>query len=209
MSTLGELLHSAVDGVFAVDDKQRIIYWDAGCEDLFGWSSHWVLGRPCYSVTVGQNPVTGACHCQQGCPVPDLGGSAEGPNHFPIRTINKQGEEINLTVNIALVPSHCKKGWISMHLLHREGNTDVLGALDMAQPMAGTLCEEETVQRLSKREHEVLQLLAEGLSVETISKRLNISRTTVRNHLQHVQHKLGVHSQTEAVSYAYRHGMMQ
>lgn len=217
MPTLGELLYSAVDGAYAVDEKQRIIYWDPGCEEMFDRSTQWVLGRPCYSVVCGKNPVTGAEFCNRNCPVARLGSGSVGPNNFTISTQGKDQQAMNVTVNIALVPSTCKKGWISMHLLHRGDNQNILESLELSQPgpvkrpysTAASLGKcDLNVSRLSKRENEVLQLLAEGLALDLISKRLNISRTTVRNHIQHLQQKLGVHSQTAAVAYAYRHNLV-
>jgi putative two-component system response regulator len=61
---------------------------------------------------------------------------------------------------------------------------------------------------LTSRELEVLSLLAEGLSTEAISERLVISVHTVRNHIQRVIMKLGVHSKLEAVSMALRQGII-
>ncbi len=51
---------------------------------------------------------------------------------------------------------------------------------------------------LSRREQEVLALLASGNSVDAISSKLFISRHTVRNHLKSVYRKLGVRSQIAA-----------
>ena len=102
-----------------------------------------------------------------------------------------------------------------MHLLHRGMSRDVLTAMDCAlragRPATPATCNgdaEEVVLRITRREQDVLQLLAEGLPCPAISKRLDISVTTVRNHVQHIQNKLGVHSQTEAVAYAYRHNLV-
>jgi putative two-component system response regulator len=61
---------------------------------------------------------------------------------------------------------------------------------------------------LTSRELEVLSLLAEGLSTEAISERLVISVHTVRNHIQRIIMKLGVHSKLEAVSMALRQGII-
>ena len=55
-------------------------------------------------------------------------------------------------------------------------------------------------QLLTKREVEVLGLLARDLDMAEIAKQLFISRTTVRNHVQHILSKLGVHSIQEAVA---------
>ncbi len=51
---------------------------------------------------------------------------------------------------------------------------------------------------LTKREEEVLALLAHGLSTPDIERELSISNGTARNHIQHVYRKLSVHSRDEA-----------
>src|SRR5262245_21609156 len=61
--------------------------------------------------------------------------------------------------------------------------------------------------RLTERELEVLQRLADGLRPGEIARDLFISPKTVASHLQHVLAKLGVHSRAEAVALAYREGL--
>jgi DNA-binding NarL/FixJ family response regulator len=58
--------------------------------------------------------------------------------------------------------------------------------------------------RLTKREREVLGLLADGLRHDDIAERLFISRKTVGTHVANILRKLGVRSQTQAVMIAYR-----
>jgi DNA-binding CsgD family transcriptional regulator len=53
---------------------------------------------------------------------------------------------------------------------------------------------------LSRRESEVLRLLAEDLTLGEIAERLGVSYVTVRNHVQHMLAKLGVHSTAEAIA---------
>ena len=62
--------------------------------------------------------------------------------------------------------------------------------------------------RLSRREREVLGLLADGAGTDTISELLFISRNTVRAHVQRVITKLGAHSKLEAVAIARRRGLL-
>jgi DNA-binding NarL/FixJ family response regulator len=54
------------------------------------------------------------------------------------------------------------------------------------------------VERLSPREHEILELLAQGFPNTEIAHRVGISDGTVRWHLRHVYDKLHVRSRTEA-----------
>ncbi|MDH3295692.1 MAG: LuxR C-terminal-related transcriptional regulator [Acidimicrobiia bacterium] len=57
---------------------------------------------------------------------------------------------------------------------------------------------------LTRREREVLALLADGLDGTAIAEQLFLSQLTVRNHIQHILNKLGVHSRAEAVAVALR-----
>jgi DNA-binding NarL/FixJ family response regulator len=58
--------------------------------------------------------------------------------------------------------------------------------------------------RLTRREREVMELLAEGLSEEAIAGRLVIAPRTVAKHVEHILGKLGVHSRAQAVAVALR-----
>jgi DNA-binding CsgD family transcriptional regulator len=54
--------------------------------------------------------------------------------------------------------------------------------------------------KLTPREREVLRLLTDGLDLHAIAAGLHLSYSTVRNHVQHILDKLGVHSMQEAVA---------
>ena len=60
---------------------------------------------------------------------------------------------------------------------------------------------------LSKREREVLGLVAEGLPNKLIARRLEISEKTVKTHLTNVFHRIGVTDRTQAALWAQRHGV--
>ncbi len=58
---------------------------------------------------------------------------------------------------------------------------------------------------LTERENQVLVLLTQGAGTGPIAKKLTISNSTARNHIQNVLAKLGVHTRLEAVAYDLRH----
>ncbi|HEV8572442.1 MAG TPA: response regulator transcription factor [Actinomycetota bacterium] len=65
------------------------------------------------------------------------------------------------------------------------------------------------VERLTPRETEILQRLADGLSQEEIAAILGISRHTLRTHLQNILTKLRVRSRLEALAEAVRYGKVR
>lgn len=64
-----------------------------------------------------------------------------------------------------------------------------------------------TLDPLTNREMEVLQVLAQGRSNQQISNALAISETTVRTHVSNILAKLQLASRTEAALYALKEGM--
>jgi DNA-binding NarL/FixJ family response regulator len=61
--------------------------------------------------------------------------------------------------------------------------------------------------RLSNREREVLQLLAEGRSTKQIAGQLNLSVKTVETHRKRIMDKLNIHSLAGLTKYAVREGI--
>jgi len=61
---------------------------------------------------------------------------------------------------------------------------------------------------LTKREREVLQMLAAGLDARLIAREMGISVNTCRGYVKSLLAKLGAHSQLEAVAIAMRHGLI-
>jgi DNA-binding NarL/FixJ family response regulator len=66
----------------------------------------------------------------------------------------------------------------------------------------------DSVDLLTTREREILQLIAEGHSNHDISEILNISEKTVRSHRNNLTDKLDIHSTAELTLYALRKGII-
>ena len=67
---------------------------------------------------------------------------------------------------------------------------------------------ETRYDRLTNREREVLQLIAEGHPIKDIAALLSISDKTVRTHRKHLMNKLDIHNTPELTLYALRHGLI-
>jgi two-component system, NarL family, response regulator YdfI len=62
---------------------------------------------------------------------------------------------------------------------------------------------------LSRREQEVLLLLATGAANKEIARKMNITERTVKAHVTSIFNKLGVNSRTEAIAVAVRTGLVR
>jgi DNA-binding NarL/FixJ family response regulator len=60
--------------------------------------------------------------------------------------------------------------------------------------------------RMTKREREVIELIAEGLSNKEIAQQLNIATYTVKSHVHNILEKLALHTRLQVASYAHTQG---
>ena len=67
---------------------------------------------------------------------------------------------------------------------------------------------DEDIEQLTNREHEILNLVAQGLSNREIAEQLFVSRYTVESHIKHIYRKLSVSKRTKAVSTARSLGIL-
>ena len=92
------------------------------------------------------------------------------------------------------------------------------GGAPMSSPMAikalqiireqGSQSSEVDDPGLTAREHELLKLLAQGLTYDQVADQLFISSGTVRKHVQNLYEKLEAHSKVEAINQARRRGIL-
>ena len=84
---------------------------------------------------------------------------------------------------------------------HAEGDN-----VTVTVPRADFDTEGPTESELSRREAEVLLMVARGAANKVVAETLHLSETTVKRHLSNVYDKLGVHTRGEAVSRAVSEG---
>ncbi len=61
--------------------------------------------------------------------------------------------------------------------------------------------------KLTRREYEVISLIAEGFNNKEIAEHLFISEKTVKNHVSNIFKKIGVNDRTQAAIYAFKHNI--
>jgi len=77
--------------------------------------------------------------------------------------------------------------------------------------LRAALLSRKTTQRmpsLSKREREIMDLLAQGLTGEDVAERLVLSSETVKTHIRNAMTKLEAHTRVHAVAIALREGFI-
>lgn len=214
------------DPVYVVNDAQRIVCWNAAAQKLLGYSEGEVLNLPCYRVIGGR--IRGKVWCHTGCAVQRAMKRGISIQNVEMHVRAKSGEEIWLNTSVFALER--KNKHFTVHLLRnmtREEHTKVAlesfldtlqayGVGDGDQKVAGdgdakassTPVQSRSVALLTRREIQVLELLAEGLSTKDLAERLGVSPFTVRRHVETILLKTGVHTQAQAVAYAYRAGLL-
>ncbi len=91
-----------------------------------------------------------------------------------------------------------------------EGQTYVspaIAGIMVTEANRGSAPEVPSVRALSRREREVLQLMAEGRTTKEVAARLRVSAKTVESHRKHLMEKLNLNSVAELTKYAIREGL--
>jgi PAS domain S-box-containing protein len=193
---LVDALRGAGDGSFVTDPEGRIILWNGAAEAMLGHTAAEVLGRPCCRLLRGED-VDGDAGCAPACA---LGAHAPWDNPiatFDMRTRTKAGLGLWINVSVLVIADPRTRAPFILHLFRAPAPAHEGLLLQAAAPKDSTA--------LTRREREVLGLMAEGLNTVAMARRLHLSRATVRNHVQSILLKLGVHSRLEAVAHGLRH----
>lgn len=208
-------LGASPEATVAVDDRGIIVAWNPAAEQLLGWTALQALGKPCHEVMHGSTPA-GAPVCSRDCAIVQLCREGKAARRFEMVAHRPDGVDVWLDVTTVTVDEEGRS--IAVHVLCESVASRHMAAVaeDVAQRLAvarhDTLAEENTRQEirrvLTTRELDVLQLLAAGLSTDDIGKQLGLSRATVRNHVQNLLPKLGVHSRIEATVLAMKAGLV-
>lgn len=208
-------LGNSTDGVFIANAAQRIIFWSKGAERILGHSQAEVSDRHCYEVLAGRCCDKLWCHAN--CNVRKSARRGILPDGFDILTHTREGRNIWVAVSTIVLPGRKN---LLVHLFRdvtrqkrdEEVLQNILSFLGMRgfpngnpegeqSAVRSLICRDDKLLALSRREVEVMHLLAEGLSTLAMAQRIGVSPFTIRNHIRNVLKKLGLHSRAQAVSF--------
>lgn len=209
------------DGLFAVTVDQRIVHWSPEAEQLLGRAPQETLGRACHDVVAGQDSFYFR-FCRRDCPVVRNARRGRATESYDLLVRDGEGVDRWINVTILVLPGARRSEPVVVHLIR-----DVTGQRDLeerAHRLVSTLKEALTgsvesepspaerhavpLPHLTKREREVLRLIACGLTTSQIAESLGVSRVTARNHITNVQHKVGAKNRLQLVLYASQHALI-
>ena len=208
---LDELLSNTADGVCAITAEGKITLWNRSAEKVLGYTAREVVGRPCCDVFVGRD-ATGNRLCYRGCHIQTLVKMREPVQHFEMATRTKAGKPVWIDVSILVVPGSRNGLQTTVHLFRDVTASHELEALlrervAQSKPVpAGAPGDPSTP--LTRREIEILRLMTSGANTKLMAERLHVSPATIRNHVQNIIGKLGVHSRLEAVAYVTNNALL-
>lgn len=203
---------------FVTDHEQRIVHInDAACRLLDIDDARSVLGQHCYQVVRGRK-MNGAPLCEAGCAVAEEVHRGGAPDTFsmmlPVGAHRANGDAVSssdrLPVDVSCVVVHPQDSHGDALLLHllrnvQQAQAALRFATSVAEQAGRFLTEataESPIHGLTNQERRVLTLIARGMDTAAVAEALSLSKSTVRNHTQHILKKLGCHSRLEAVAMA-------
>ena len=206
-STLDQALARTGDGAFVITSDGRIVLWNRAAEKILGHTAREALDRHCCELLVGRDD-SGNRLCYKGCHVMTLVKMGDPIQNFDMQTRTKAGRPIWLNVSIVVTPNG-SGGPLTIHLFRDVTATKELLKIVSERFSAQSAAPVDGNDDLTRRELEILRLLADGESTRAVANRLHVSTATVRNHVQNILGKLGVHSRLQAVAYATTHRLLR
>lgn len=203
-------LAEAAESAFAVDPHRRIVFWSPASQELLGFSAEDVMGRRCCDVLRAGGAGGGGCACGQCLRPGAKGGPVKLVSQFTTQVTALDGQSKELCVTA--VRTHSTGGDVRIIHFLRElrAPASLPRVADSPRPggTPGVVTPEPPASHLTTREHEVLRLLASGLSTAEIATALSISPITARNHITRLIEKLEVKTRLQAVIAASHLGLI-
>jgi DNA-binding NarL/FixJ family response regulator len=141
--------------------------------------------------------------------ITDCQSAVAGTHRLPVLIVDTwPNERTLLTMRAAGIRNYVLQGANAAELHAAVGQ--LLGGGNYFSPaLYALVMQMHTLERPTRREGEVLALLAKGYCNKRIAQRLGIQQGTVKAHMQSLMGKLGAGSRTEALALAYQRGMVE
>jgi PAS domain S-box-containing protein len=190
----------AADGACAVTGEGRIALWNGAAARITGYAAWEVRGRRCCDAFVGRD-AGGPRGCAAACRLVAQIESGQPIETFDLQIIDKGGRPLWVNMSTIVLPAAEARTPRVIRMFRDVTALKNLLAL-IRHRFSGLPVTEDPVGRLTRREMEILRLMASGATNRALAERLHISPATIRNHTHHIFEKLGVPNRLAAVALA-------
>jgi PAS domain S-box-containing protein len=210
-SELLGFLEQTADAAFCVNEQGEICSWNTAAEKLFGYSPAEAIGKSCYRLLHAQG-ILGAKVCTHEFYARQAAIDDGTIPNFDLEVTSRSGHRI----------------WVDLStLIFKDGRTHPRLIVQLARDITERKQKEELlhsmlqiskqivaisdgngighpapVASLSEHEQRILRRFSEGKTSAEIAQNLGITLQTLRNHLHHINEKLGTHNRLQAVMHA-------
>jgi PAS domain S-box-containing protein len=212
---LRDLVASTTDAAFAVGAAGEVVIWNAGAEVLFGIAAADAVGRDCADLIKGSDE-SGQPVCSSHCKVKQASQNMRRLRNFNLLVETAQGKTWCST---SLLAASANDQPFSIHIIlpmdmrtmpARESPVSTGTGIGREETMA-LVTRRQLHSRtiaLTRRQEEVLALLAEGATSRKIAAQIQLSCRTVEHHVHQIMLKLHAHTRLEAIRSAERLGLI-
>jgi PAS domain S-box-containing protein len=200
------LLERTADAAFVLSDVGEIRYWNKAAERLLGYTAEDVRDKSCHEILQGIGPL-GTRVCHEGCTLMECAGKHTEIPNFDMSVQSRSGQRLWINISTLVFENSRTSQRLLIHLAHDisdQKKTELLvqkmiGLSQQFVDLTESAVRAVPISPLSEQEVSVLRLFASGKHSVEIAKSLHISQQTLRNHLHHINQKLGTHNRLEAV----------
>ena len=212
---LAELLEGTSDAAFTVDLQGEIRTWNKAAENLFGYPASSAVGNTCATLMKGRLD-SRTLVCCQSCDVLECIRAGRDVSNFDMEISTRAGRRIWVNVSLLVTYDKQTERRLIVHMMRdiqRRKKTEQL-TNEMFRIARNLVSSAEQsgefppIVPLTSQEKKILSLLVAGKSTKEAAEELQISMSTLRNHISHINQKLHTKNRTEAVMTAVKRGII-
>jgi PAS domain S-box-containing protein len=198
-------LGKTADTAFGVNERGEVCFWSEAAEKLFGWSKKRALHNSCYALLQGSDVLS----------TPTL------TKDLYARELSREqwgtsfGRRIWVNLSSLLFEDSRSHYRLVLHLARdiserkkREELLDNMLLVFKQLKAANGGRRPSPISPLSGKEQGILQLFWRGKSASEVARDQQITLQTLRNHLHHINEKLGTHDRLQAVVHAMHRNLL-